>query len=243
MLSPLLFLIPSTWVCCIFTASCPTMMSEPPEWDIVLPPRDRRRNRKWSRPTSGASSLATTTTFDDDDTNNDNIKANVSTSSVLLLVGLPGSGKSTLAEALCRARPHRYVRVNQDTLGNRKKCVQLARRTLLQNGQCPIIDRCNASVSQRQHWTALAQEVAGGAPVDCVVLDVSDEECWRRCQCRQNHPTLPPHQARGIIRVMQREWQMPSAPVEGFRSVTIVQQKDQEDLPNLVDRLLRLVET
>ena len=194
-------------------------MSEPPEWDTVLPPRQ----------------------VDNEGTNNDNIKANVSPSSVLLLVGLPGSGKSTLAEALCRARPHRYVRVNQDTLGNRKKCVQLARRTLLQNGQCPIIDRCNASVSQRQHWTALAQEV--GAPVDCVVLDVSDEECWRRCQCRHNHPTLPPHQSRGIIRAMQREWQMPSAPVEGFRSVTIVQQKDQEDLPNLVDRLLRLVET
>ena len=194
-------------------------MSEPPAGDTVLPPHQ----------------------VDSEDTNNDNIKANVSPSSVLLLVGLPGSGKSTLAEALCRARPHRYVRVNQDTLGNRKKCVQLARRTLLQNGQCPIIDRCNASVSQRQHWTALAQEV--GAPVDCVVLDVSAEECWRRCQRRQNHPTLPPHQARGLIRVMQREWQMPSAPVEGFRSVTIVQQKDQDDLPNLVDRLLRLVET
>jgi predicted kinase len=190
--------------------------------------------------------LATTTAFDDEDINNNNGRGNIPTSSVLLLVGLPGSGKSTLAEALCRARPHHYVRINQDTLGNRQKCVQLARRTLLQNGRCPIIDRCNTSVSQRRHWTTLAQELAGGgggAPVDCVVLDVPAEECLRRCQCRRNHPTLPPHQARGIIRAMQREWQVPSAQVEGFRSLTIVQQEDQDDLPNLVDRLQRLVAT
>ena len=49
------------------------------------------------------------------------------------------------------------MRVNQDTLGNRSKCLRLAQRTL-QNGQCPIIDRCNASVDQRRHWTRLAAE-------------------------------------------------------------------------------------
>lgn len=169
--------------------------------------------------------------------------------SVLILVGLPGSGKSTLAEGLCQAQPHQYVRVNQDTLGNRQKCLRLAQRTL-QQGQCPIIDRCNASVEQRRHWTRLAaehQKLLGTdavVPVDCVVLDVPVDVCLRRCETRDNHPTLTSQNARGVIRAMAKEWEMPLADIEGLRSVTIVRHDDDkkaaDQLQEIVDQFLQL---
>ena len=45
------------------------------------------------------------------------------TPSILLLVGLPGSGKSTFSTELCRLLPWKYVRVNQDELKTRGKCI------------------------------------------------------------------------------------------------------------------------
>lgn len=83
--------------------------------------------------------------------------------SLLLLVGLPGAGKSTLADALCRCRPNRYVRVNQDLLGSRSACVA-AVQTALADGKCPIVDRCNMSIAQRRVFLDLLQRRPMAAP-------------------------------------------------------------------------------
>ena len=68
---------------------------------------------------------------------------------VLVLVGIPGSGKSHFASRLEGAMPHKFVRVNQDSLKTRKKCEDLCRRTLSQ-GKVAIVDRTNFDFSQRK---------------------------------------------------------------------------------------------
>lgn len=45
-----------------------------------------------------------------------------------------GSGKSTLAQQWEAIYPDAYVRVNQDSLGNRLKCEALVRESLLDAG-------------------------------------------------------------------------------------------------------------
>ena len=221
--------------------SVATNMSEPREqsWDTVPQRRHRRPRRRNCNSTSPQHATVAATA----------VGASEMPSqppSILLLVGLPGSGKSTLAEGLCQARPDQYVRVNQDTLGNRSKCLRLAQRSL-QNGQCPIIDRCNASVEQRRHWTRLAAEHGkrlGSAdavvviPVDCIVLDVPVDVCRRRCETRVNHPTVSPQNARGIIRAMEKEWNMPMADMEGLRSVTIFRHDDDKLAADLLQEIL-----
>lgn len=150
---------------------------------------------------------------------------------VLLLCGVPGSGKSTFAKSLQHGMPFKYVRINQDDLGNRKRCEELARSTLA-NGQCPVIDRCNFDHAQRKHFVMIAAEF--GAPVDCLVLQSARlgtvEECIQRCQKRQNHPTIKARDARTVVTGMARDMKAPAATTtsaattnqEGIRHVRYV---------------------
>lgn len=70
---------------------------------------------------------------------------------LLVLVGLVCSGKSTLAEAIVRegakADGTQWIRVCQDVLKSRDKCVKLA-RTSLRDGHSVIIDRTNLTPQQ-----------------------------------------------------------------------------------------------
>lgn len=104
---------------------------------------------------------------------------------ILILVGLPGSGKSTLAALLADSG---WRVVNQDTLGDRRKCVAMTRSTLASGGRV-VIDRCNVSRLQRKVWLGLADEyrVAAG----CLWLDVDEKECGKRVLERFGHRTLP----------------------------------------------------
>lgn len=153
-------------------------------------------------------------------------------SRILLLVGLPGSGKSTAADCLCRVLPWMYVRVNQDELGSRQACLRSTEQALLE-GKCPVIDRCNISRSQRQHFF-LADVVA----VDCVVLRVaSAETCARRCKARPDHPTLDHQSVDRVLSIMTSEWQEPHLS-EGFRSVRTA--TDEASLQAVMLDLLRI---
>jgi len=199
------------------------------QWDAV-PSRKRERRHKKPAPTGPPDWMLS---LQDSSFVGDEAPPNVAPS-ILVLMGLPGSGKSTLAEALCQAKPHSYVRVNQDSLGNRQKCLKLAERCL-NEGKSPIVDRCNASAQQRQHWTQLAAKYA--VHVDCIVLDVPERVCIGRCRSRGSHPTLSPNQAVGVIKGMQREWELPDAAKEGFRSVAITQ--NDASLQEAVEFLLQ----
>lgn len=115
---------------------------------------------------------------------------------MLMLVGLSGSGKTTISRKIVEIMPWKYDRVNQDELGDRTVCLRSAQQ-ILASGKCPIIDRCHVDASQRKHFIDVATET--DCPIDCIVLNYSPQECLRRCNTRQGHPTLPPHKARKVI--------------------------------------------
>ena len=75
---------------------------------------------------------------------------------VLILVGLPGSGKSHFASRL-EEKSARFVRINQDVLGDRPACEKLA-RSVLADGKIAVIDRCNFDVKQKKKWVHIANE-------------------------------------------------------------------------------------
>lgn len=102
---------------------------------------------------------------------------------VVVLIGMPGSGKSTFCEKYAS-----YVRINQDLLGDRYKCLELFRKSM-KEGKSVIIDRCNINKLQRNIWTREAMKF-GVKEVNAIYLHVSPEECIRRITERQDHPTI-----------------------------------------------------
>lgn len=144
---------------------------------------------------------------------------------MLLLCGIPGSGKSTFAKSLETSMPYKFVRVNQDDLGNRKRCEELT-RTVLAQGRCPIIDRCNFDELQRDKFIAIAREYSNNTShsiaVECVVLGLARspqeqqrggitlDECIQRCQRRKNHPSIAAKDARNVVNSMARQMSAPT---------------------------------
>lgn len=150
-------------------------------------------------------------------------------SSLLLLIGRPGSGKSTFSAALCRSMPWKYVRVNQDELKSRSAC-EAAMQRALRCGQCPIIDRCNMSKSQRKNFKV------DNIPVDCILFDIPAEICLVRCQTRRDHPTVAPNMARQIIQWQSNDYEPPLAS-EGFRTITTI--RDNQSFRKVLEDLVQ----
>ncbi len=125
---------------------------------------------------------------------------------ILVLVGLPGAGKSFFASKLEKESSSQYVRVNQDSLGTRKKC-EASCRQALSRGKSVIIDRCNFDATQREHWLAVGKEF--GVPCECVVFNYDKEVCIRRCKERANHETVDAGNAAIVIRGMAKEFRPP----------------------------------
>jgi predicted kinase len=139
---------------------------------------------------------------------------------LLLLVGLPGAGKSTFAKEMVALMPDKYVRVNQDELKTRQKCENLARRTI-DEGKCPVVDRCNFDAKQREKFIKIAVESKIG--VECVVFQVSADECVRRCRSRNDHPTVHSSEAKAVVKEIARHYAPPSPNnKEGIRRVHVV---------------------
>ncbi|KAL3787877.1 hypothetical protein HJC23_000419 [Cyclotella cryptica] len=130
---------------------------------------------------------------------------------VLILVGIPGSGKSTFACRLEELAPWKYVRVSQDSIGNRRDCEVLTRRILSQN-RIPIIDRCNFNLEQRKYWIDIANEAR--VPCDCIVFSYDPKVCIRRCQQRINHETVTSRNASIVVRNISNMLQAP-VPLDG----------------------------
>lgn len=137
---------------------------------------------------------------------------------VVILTGLPGSGKSTV----CNGWFPTYVRINQDTLGNRQACIDEMRKQL-EAGQSIVVDRVNHTAQQRSFWI----DIAKGYPVETitsVVLAVPEEECIARIHVRKDHETIsedmPLEKKRAIVYKFHKDFEMPSLS-EGFNTVII----------------------
>ncbi|KAL0051579.1 hypothetical protein WJX82_010299 [Trebouxia sp. C0006] len=107
---------------------------------------------------------------------------------MIVLMGLPGSGKTTLA---MRLRQLGWVWINQDIMGDRKRCEFECTQALLA-GKEVVIDRCNFDEPQRATWVRIACQGShrGGIFVLGFHLDVPMNECIRRAEGRMDHPTL-----------------------------------------------------
>jgi len=144
---------------------------------------------------------------------------------ILLLVGIPGSGKSTFANKLESGNSSKFVSINQDKLKTRKKCLNVCLRAL-QEGKVPVIDRCNFDQDQRQYFLDIA--LNANIPVDCIVFDYTKEECLRRCIERIGHPNINKQNARGVISLMTKNFEVPLHN-ETYRNLTTVTSYEEAD--------------
>jgi bifunctional polynucleotide phosphatase/kinase len=87
---------------------------------------------------------------------------------LILLVGRPASGKSTLCARVLE--PLGYVRVCQDELKTRARCLERARQ-LLREGTPVVVDSTNGSPAVRKEWVDLCGALK--VPIRAVVMETS----------------------------------------------------------------------
>ena len=143
---------------------------------------------------------------------------------LVILAGLPGSGKSSLAAAL---EKRGWAVVNQDSLGNRRKCERACARAF-ERGDRVVIDRCNHDRAQRAHWTRILERAGGGYKV-AVWLTTPVDSCVERVLARPVHPTLAGPGAEKVVRNFEKSFDPPRddevdaiiklAPTEDYDSV------------------------
>jgi predicted phosphohydrolase/predicted kinase len=153
------------------------------------------------------------------------------TMEVIVLCGFPGSGKSTWAKNWVAEKPEVRVRINQDDLGSRKACkVQMEKA--LQEGKSIVVDRCNFDINQRKTWVDLALE-HGIHNIQALVFDTSVEECIRRAETREGHPTLTGAACRPVIEKLVPQWVGPTE-AEGFQKIQTCREVQDQALTELV---------
>jgi predicted kinase len=137
---------------------------------------------------------------------------------VIILVGVPGAGKSTLAKTQFPG----YMRVNQDELGDRLACIK-AMQKALSEGKDVIVDRTNINKKQRKVFIDLALQM-GADSVNCIYLDIDDEEAIARIHLRKHHETIRESMSlevkKGIVYQFRRSLEIPELS-EGFNSIII----------------------
>lgn len=82
---------------------------------------------------------------------------------LVLFVGSPASGKSRMATRVFV--PAGYVRVNNDEMKTKQKCMKVAKEAL-QEGRSVVVDNTNPDAATRAEWIALAR-AHGVAAVRC----------------------------------------------------------------------------
>lgn len=140
---------------------------------------------------------------------------------VIILVGPPGSGKSTFS-----SKYSNYVRISQDELGDRYKCLELFRKSL-KDGKNVIVDRCNINKMQRRLWVGLAKELKV-KEINCVQLVVNPELCIKRINERKGHPTIKENNLeknKEIVYSFIKTLEIPEIG-EGFNKILIMKNED-----------------
>lgn len=162
---------------------------------------------------------------------------------MVVLTGLPGSGKSKFSYDLFEEQDSdkncTWVHVNQDDLGSRKRCEEVAREALI-SGHRVVIDRCNQSIEQRRTWIVLAKEhwafkdTVPAANVFCVNIDTPMDVCIERCK-QDNHP-IPSEEAEKVVTCQARDWEQPSL-TEGFCAIVNLHAGDAAFAKDLIAKL------
>ncbi|CAO1638450.1 unnamed protein product [Sympodiomycopsis kandeliae] len=93
---------------------------------------------------------------------------------MLILVGPQASGKSKLATEIESSGADKWVRVNQDLLKTRAKCIKVAQEAL-QGGKSVVVDNTSPTKEVRSIWTTLAKQ-AGVSRIVCVHFDLTLQE-------------------------------------------------------------------
>ena len=156
---------------------------------------------------------------------------------IIILVGLPGSGKSFFACSLERKSLSRFVRINQDSLGTRQKCITSARKAL-SVGKSVVVDRCNFDTTQREHWIKIGKEF--GVACECIFFNYNKSLCIQRCRDRSNHPTIDRRNAASVINGMAKQLRVPTPNSPLFsRIITVTSfRKSNEVVQSYLDRSL-----
>jgi bifunctional polynucleotide phosphatase/kinase len=139
---------------------------------------------------------------------------------IVLFVGSPASGKSTFYNT--HLKPLDYIRVNQDILKTRDKCVKVA-TSHLSDGNSVLIDATNADRDVRKVWIDLAKRF--GVPIRCVWFTAGDALCRHNDAVRALNEGVNPEK-RSILPSMafsgfRSRFQEPSV-AEGFTDITKV---------------------
>lgn len=85
----------------------------------------------------------------------DHIFERLAPQEIVLFVGCPAAGKSTYFHTFMASLG--YMRINQDTLKTREKCLVEAKKLLLE-GRSVCVDNTNASIETRAVWLNLARD-------------------------------------------------------------------------------------
>lgn len=91
---------------------------------------------------------------------------------LVIFCGSPGAGKSTFYWN--HMQPLGYIRVNQDILKTRDKCMKAATQCL-EDGESVVVDNTNADIETRAGWIALARRMK--VPVRLVHFTPSPKLC------------------------------------------------------------------
>ena len=91
---------------------------------------------------------------------------------LVLLVGFPASGKSTMTQRFLE--PFGFVRVNNDTLRSKARCLKLTRDSL-QEGRSVVVDNTNPRPDSRKPYIDIALAHNPEMPIFCIVMDTSRE--------------------------------------------------------------------
>ncbi|RDW60769.1 DNA kinase Pnk1 [Coleophoma cylindrospora] len=146
---------------------------------------------------------------------------------IVLFCGSPGAGKSTFYWRVLE--PLGYVRVNQDTLKTRDKCVKVAGEQLA-DGKSVVIDNTNPNVEVRGIWVELAKKYS--VPIRCISFTTPMQMCQHNDTVRALNQIMNPEK-RAILPGMAfnsftSRYQKP-APAEGFQDITEIDFKVPAD--------------
>lgn len=136
---------------------------------------------------------------------------------MIVFVGPPGAGKSTF----WNNHLSDYVRVNNDTLKTKEKCMKVARQALSDGKSC-VIDNTNPDPTTRARYTSIAEEA--GVPCRAFYFNIDKPVSMHNNLQRKSNPARKHFSKKVgdvIIHTFYKKCQVPTTS-EGFSEVKTI---------------------